>query len=80
MALTKEQEQFYKKTLEETKKQLEEIDAQMEKELQKIREKLAELQVTKKSLRQIYEATAKLLGVESELEEEEEESSEISKK
>ncbi len=70
MALTKEQEQFYKKTMEETKKQLEEIDSQMEKELQKIREKLAELQVAKKSLRQIYEATAKLLGVESELEEE----------
>ena len=80
MALTKEQEQIYKKTLEETKKQLEEIDAQMEKELQKIREKLAALPVTKKNLRQVYEATAKLLGVESELEEEEEESSETSKK
>jgi len=79
MALTKEQEQIYKKTLEETKKQLEEIDAQMEKELQKIREKLAALPVTKKNLRQVYEATAKLLGVESELEEEEE-SSETSKK
>jgi len=78
MALTKDQEQIYRKTLEETKKQLEEIDSQMEKELQKIREKLAELQATKKNLRQVYEATAKLLGVESELEEEEE--AEIPKK
>ncbi|MFQ6083313.1 MAG: hypothetical protein ACE5WD_08135 [Candidatus Aminicenantia bacterium] len=77
--LSKEQEQFYRKTLEESKKQLEEIDTQMEKELQKIREKLADLQATKKSIRQIYDGAVKLLGVENEFasEEEEEKSPEV---
>jgi len=70
MALTKEQAEFYRKTMEEAKKQLEEIDGQMEKEIQKIRENLAELQKSKKSFRQIYEGAAKLLGIEFEPEEE----------
>lgn len=66
MALTKEQEALYRKAMEEAKKQLEEIDGKMEQEIQKIREKLAELQESKKSFRQVYEATAKLLGIEVE--------------
>ncbi len=72
MPLSKEQEELYKKTMQEAKRQLESVDALIEKELQKVREKLAELQESKKSFRMIYEGTAKLLGVESELEEEEE--------
>jgi hypothetical protein len=68
MALSKEQEDLYKKTMQEAKKQLEGVDALIERELQKVREKLAELQESKKSFRMIYEGTAKLLGVESELE------------
>lgn len=72
MALSKEQEELYKKTMQEAKRQLESVDAMIEKELQKVREKLAELQESKKSYRMIYEGTAKLLGVESELEDEEE--------
>jgi len=70
MPLTKEQEDFYKKTLEETKRQLEAIDDQIERELQKVRERLVELQESKKSLRMILVGTAKMLGVEIELEEE----------
>lgn len=72
MPLSKEQEELYKKTMQEAKRQLESVDALIEKELQKVREKLAELQESKKSYRMIYEGTAKLLGVESELEDEEE--------
>lgn len=73
MALTKEQEELYKNTMEEAKNQLIEIDERMEKEIQKIREKLAELQKSKKVFRQIYEGAAKLLGIEIEpgIEEEE---------
>ncbi len=71
MALNKDQEALYRKTMEEAKRQLETIDEEMEEQLQKIREKLAELQESKKSFRQVYEATAKLLGIKIEPEKEE---------
>ena len=68
MKVSKEQEELYKKTMEAAKKELEEMDSQMEKELQKIREKLAEMQESKKYFRQVYEGAAHLLGVEVESE------------
>ena len=77
MSLSKDQEDLYKKTMQEAKRQLEGVDALIEKELQKVREKLAELQESKKSFRMIYEGTAKLLGVESELQDEENASSDV---
>ena len=66
MKVNKEQEDLYKKTMEAAKKELEDIDAQMEEELQKIREKLAQMQESKKYYRQIYEGAAHLLGIEVE--------------
>ncbi|MGQ9618621.1 MAG: hypothetical protein ACUVUG_06650 [Candidatus Aminicenantia bacterium] len=69
-ALTEEQINFYKKTMEHTRKQIKEIDAMIEEELKRVREKLAELQNTKKSIRQIYDAACVLLGVENEFEKE----------
>jgi DNA-binding transcriptional MerR regulator len=77
MSLNKEQEELYKRTMQEAKKQLEGVDSLIEKELQKVREKLAELQESKKSFRMIYEGTAKLLGIESELSDEDDASSEM---
>jgi uncharacterized protein YoxC len=70
MSLNKEQEDLYKKTMEEVKHQLDGIDAQVEKELLKVRERLAELQESKKSLKMIFDGAAKLLGLEVEQEEE----------
>lgn len=67
MALTKEQEDLYKKTMDEAKTQFENIDEEMEKEIQKTRETLANLQASKKHFQQIYQATANLLGIEVEL-------------
>jgi sulfur transfer protein SufE len=72
VALNTEQEALYKKTMQEVRKQLAGLDAQIEKELQLVREKLAALQEQKKTYRLILEGTAKLLGLEMELEEEEE--------
>ncbi len=63
MALTKEQEELYRKTMAEAKAQYDSIDEEMEKEIQKTRETLAKLQESKKSFQQIYESTAKLLGI-----------------
>ncbi len=70
MGLNREQEELYKRTMEEVKRQLDNIDEEVEKELQKVRKRLAELQESKKSLKMVYEGTAKLLGIELEAEEE----------
>ncbi|UCE41698.1 MAG: hypothetical protein JSV17_01520 [Candidatus Aminicenantes bacterium] len=71
MSLTKEQEDLYKKTMSEAKTQLDGIDGEMEKELQKARERLAKLQESKKSFKQIYVGTAELLGIKVEIEDDE---------
>jgi hypothetical protein len=75
MALTKEQEELYKKTMDEAKTQFENIDAEMEQEIQKTREILANLQASKKHFQQIYQATANLLGVEVEISDNDQEES-----
>lgn len=69
MPLTKEQEELYKKTMNQAKAQLETIDEEMEREIQKAREKLARLQESKRAFRQVYEGAAVLLDVEFEPEE-----------
>ena len=69
MGLSREQEDLYKKTMAEVRNQLEHLDEEVEKELQKVRKRLADLQDSKKSLKMIYEGTAKLLGIELESEE-----------
>ncbi|MGZ7065128.1 MAG: hypothetical protein ACXVI6_02100 [Candidatus Aminicenantales bacterium] len=71
MGLSKEQEELYKRTMDEVRRQLDNLDDEVEKELQKVRRRLAELQESKKSLKMVYEGTAKLLGIEVESEEEE---------
>jgi ElaB/YqjD/DUF883 family membrane-anchored ribosome-binding protein len=68
MHLNKEQEDLYRITIDEVKKQIEDIDGKIEKELQKVRERLAELQESKKSLKMIYGGMANILGVEVEQE------------
>ncbi len=75
MAISKEQEELYKKTMEDVKAQLAAIDAEVEKELQRVRQTLAQLQEQKKSLKMVYDGIAKLLGVESDLEEDSSETS-----
>ncbi len=72
MSLNREQEDLYKKTMEEAKRQLDGIDGEMEEELQKARERLAKLQESKKSFRQIYLSTAELLGAKVEIRDDEE--------
>ena len=73
MALTQDQQQFYRTTLEMTRKQIEHLNAQIEDELSKVKERLAELQNAKTAAKQIYDGACKILGVENDLEKEEEE-------
>ena len=71
MALSKEQTEFFQTTLDTTKKQIVELNGQIEAELAKVKEQLAELQNAKDAAKQIYDGTCKILGVENDLEKEE---------
>jgi hypothetical protein len=76
MALNKDQAQFFQHTLDMTRKQIEAINGQIEEELAKVKERLADLQNQKNAAKQIYDGACKILGVENDLEKEEESSEE----
>jgi hypothetical protein len=76
MALSKEQAQFYQQTLEMTRKQIHDLNGQIEEELAKVKERLADLQQAKNAAKQIYDGACKILGVENDLEKDEDQQSE----
>ena len=76
MALSKEQQGFYQQTLEMTRRQINDLNGQIEEELAKVKERLAELHNAKNAAKQIYDGACKILGVENDLEKEEEASAE----
>ena len=71
MVLSKEQTEFFQTTLDMTKKQIVELNSQIEAELSKVKEQLAELQNAKDAAKEIYQSACKVLGVENDLEKEE---------
>ena len=73
MSLSKDQAQFYKQTLEMTRKQINDLNNQIEEELSKVKDRLAELKNSKDAAKQIYDGACKMLGIENDLEKEEEE-------
>jgi hypothetical protein len=72
MALSKDQTQFYQQTLEMTRRQINDLNSQIEEELAKVKERLAELQNAKNAAKQIYDGACRILGIENDLEKEEE--------
>lgn len=72
MTLTDEQAQFYRQTLEITKRSIEELNVLIEEELAKVKDRLADLQAKKNAAKQIYDGACKILGVENEMEKAEE--------
>lgn len=76
MALSKDQVQFYQTTLEMTRKQIGDLNAQIEEELANVKIRLAELQNSKNAAKQIYDGACRILGVENDLEKEEDSASE----
>jgi histidinol phosphatase-like enzyme len=72
MSLTDEQSQFYRQTLEMTRKGIEELNVQIEEELAKVKDRLADLQAKKNAAKQIYDGACKILGIENDLEKSEE--------
>ena len=67
MALSKDQEDFFRRTLDMTKQQIEQLNVQIEEELAKVKERLAELQNAKNAAKQIYDGACKILGVPNDL-------------
>jgi hypothetical protein len=72
MALSEDQSKFYKQTLEMTRKQINDLNVQIEDELSKVKERLADLQARKNAAKQIYDGACKMLGVENDLDKDEE--------
>jgi hypothetical protein len=72
MALSEDQSNFYKQTLEMTRKQINDLNVQIEDELSKVKERLADLQARKNAAKQIYDGACKMLGVENDLDKDEE--------
>jgi len=68
MALSKDQTELYRRTLEMTRRQIAELDAQIEEELSRAKERLAGLQSARDAARQIYDGACKMLGIENDLE------------
>ena len=73
MSLTPEQRASYENMLAVTRQEIGELDQQIEEELAKVKERLAELQNTKKASRQIYDGICLRLGIPNDLDEEGEE-------
>jgi conjugal transfer/entry exclusion protein len=76
MALSKDQAQFYQQTLEMTRRQINDLNGQIEEELAKVKERLAELQNAKNAAKQIYDGACRILGIENDLDKDEETASE----
>jgi hypothetical protein len=72
MGLSKDQTELYERTLEMTRRQIGDLNAQIEEELARVKERLAELQNAKNAALQVYDGACKMLGVENELDKEEE--------
>ena len=56
----------------ETRRQINDLNSQIEEELAKVKERLAELQNAKNAAKQIYDGACRILGIENDLEKEEE--------
>ena len=67
MPLSKDQAEFYERTLEMTRRQIADLDAQIEEELSRVKERLAELQNAKNAALQIYDGACRMLGVDNDL-------------
>jgi hypothetical protein len=61
MALSKDQTDFYQRTLEMTRRQITDLDAQIEEELSRVKERLADLQNARNAALQIYDGACKMV-------------------
>ena len=71
MSLNDNQRKFYENIHATTRQEMEELDRMIEEELAKVKDRLAELQNAKKAARQMYDAACMRLGIQNDLDAEE---------
>lgn len=69
--LTDEQRKFYEDARQRTRTEVEEFESQIKIELDKVKERIQDLQDGAKAARQMYDAACLMLGEPNEFEEEE---------
>ncbi|MCS7181650.1 MAG: CDK5RAP3 family protein [Thermoanaerobaculum sp.] len=67
--LTEQQRKFYEETLKVTKQEIQDLENQIQEELQRVKQRIAELQAAQKAARQMYDAACQRLGIPNDLEE-----------
>jgi gas vesicle protein len=67
--LTEQQRKFYEETRKVTKQEIGELENQIQEELQRVKQRIAELQAAQKAARQMYDAACQRLGVPNDMEE-----------
>jgi butyrate kinase len=68
--LTDQQKKFYEETLRVTKQEVGDLESQIQEELQRVKQRIAELQGAQKAARQMYDAACQRLGIPNDMEEE----------
>ncbi|MFN3413412.1 MAG: hypothetical protein ACK42L_05060 [Thermoanaerobaculum sp.] len=66
--LTEQQRKFYEETLKVTKQEIQDLENQIQEELQRVKQRIAELQAAQKAARQMYDAACQRLGIPNDLE------------
>lgn len=72
MGLSEEQRNHYQTMLNYERSQIDDLDRQIEEELAKVKDRLAELQNSKKAARMMYDSLCVRLGIQNDLEEQDE--------
>lgn len=67
--LTDQQRKFYEETRKVTKQEIADLENQIQEELQRVKQRIAELQGAQKAARQMYDAACQRLGIPNDLEE-----------
>jgi butyrate kinase len=67
--LTDQQRKFYEETRRVTRQEINDLENQIQEELQRVKQRIAELQAAQKASRQMYDAACQRLGIPNDLEE-----------
>lgn len=67
--LTDQQRKFYEETRKVTKQEIADLENQIQDELQRVKQRIAELQAAQKAARQMYDAACQRLGIPNDMEE-----------
>jgi gas vesicle protein len=67
--LTDQQRKFYEETRRVTKQEIADLENQIQEELQRVKQRIADLQGAQKAARQMYDAACQRLGIPNDMEE-----------